>query len=152
MGRRRKVMFARLIGAGIMALIAPATIVLAQTDVPDLKGVWIGAIETVRRGEVFEHDDPALETTFGTNQFALTIERQDGRRFAGTWATVRATDPLIGMFRLDGKRLHMVDNDGTFTGELLGPDEMEVCRTEVTPHSMVISCGTFVREPEVQPE
>jgi hypothetical protein len=39
----------------------------------------------------------------------------------------------------------MVDNDGTLTGELLGRDEMEVCRTEVTPHSMNVYCATLAR-------
>ena len=76
----------------------------------------------------------------------ITLEQQEGRRFAGTRASARATDPLIGMMGSDGKRLHMVDNDGTLTGELLGSDEMEVCRTEVTPQSMIVSCGTFTRE------
>jgi hypothetical protein len=57
----------------------------------------------------------------------------------------RASDPLIGRIRSDGRRLHMVDNDGTLTGELLGPDEMEVCRTEVTPHSMNVYCATLTR-------
>ncbi len=40
----------------------------------------------------------------------------------------------------------MVDNDGTVTGELLEPDEMEVCRTEVAPDSMTVLCGIFTRE------
>jgi hypothetical protein len=48
-----------------------------------------------------------------TIPFTITIERQDGYRFAGTWVSPRATYPLIGMFRSDGKRLYMVDNDGT---------------------------------------
>ena len=39
----------------------------------------------------------------------------------------------------------MVDNDGTLTGELLGPDAMEVCRTEVMPKSMAVYCTTFTR-------
>jgi hypothetical protein len=39
----------------------------------------------------------------------------------------------------------MVDNDGTLAGELVGPDELEVCRTEVTPESMGVICGVFIR-------
>jgi hypothetical protein len=39
----------------------------------------------------------------------------------------------------------MVDDDGTLTGELLGPDGMELCRTEVTPHSMNVYCATLTR-------
>ena len=146
-------MVTRLIGAGIIiaALLAPATIASAQSDVPDLKGRWTGTTEVVLRSKVSEHINPTGQTTFTTIPFTIMIERQDGYRFAGTWASARATDPLIGMFRSDGKRLHMVDNDGTLTGELLEPDEMEVCRTEVAPDSMTVLCGIFTREREVRP-
>ncbi len=141
-------MVTRPIGAGIIiaALLAPATIASAQSDVPDLKGRWTSTTEVVLRSEVSEHTDPTGQTTFTTIPFTITIERQDGNRFAGTWTSARATDPLIGMFRSVGKRLHMVDNDGTVTGELLEPDEMEVCRTEVAPDSMTVLCGIFTRE------
>ena len=141
-------MLARLINAGIItALLALATIASAQNAVPDLKGKWTGAVETVRRGEVFEHyTGSSPEVTFGSRNYTITFDQQEGRRFAGTRASARATDPLIGTVGSDGRRLFMVDNDGTLTGELLGSDEMEVCRTEVTPQSMVVSCGTFTRE------
>jgi hypothetical protein len=139
-------MLARWIGTGIIAaLLAPATFALAQTDVPDLKGSWSGTAEIVHRSEVAEHIDPAAEPSFPTLPFTITIEQQQGRGFAGSLASARATDPLIGMLRSDGRRLHMVDNDGTLTGELVGRDEMEVCRTEVTPQSMNVYCATLTR-------
>ena len=139
-------MLARWIGTGIIAaLLAPATVASAQTDVPDLKGAWSGTAEIVHRSEVAEHIDPAAKPSFLTLPFTITIEQQEGRRFAGSLASARASDPLIGRIRPDGRRLHMADNDGTLTGELLGPNEMEVCRTEVTPHSMNVYCATLTR-------
>jgi hypothetical protein len=139
-------MLARWIGTGIIAaLLAPATVASAQTDVPDLKGSWSGTAEIVHRSEVAEHIDPSAKPAFLTLPFTITIEQQEGRGFAGSLASARASDPLIGRIRSDGRRLHMVDNDGTLTGELLGPDEMEVCRTEVTPHSMNVYCATLTR-------
>ena len=140
-------MLSRWIGTTIIAaLLAPATLASAQTDVPDLKGTWTSTTEVALRSKASEHIDPTgAETTFTTIPFTITIERQDGRRFAETWRSARATDPLIGIIRSDGKRLHMVDNDGTLAGELVGADEMEVCRTEVTPESMAVICGVFMR-------
>jgi hypothetical protein len=139
-------MLARWIGTGIIAaLLVPATIAFAQTNAPDLKGGWSGTAEIVHRSEAAEHVDPTAEPSFRTLPFTITIEQQEGRRFAGSLASARASDPLIGMIRSDGRRLHMVDNDGTLTGELLGPDEMEVCRTEVTPHSMNVYCAMLTR-------
>ena len=142
-------MLARWIGTSIItASLAPATIASAQSDVPDLKGTWSSTTSVVLRSQASEHIDPTGgETTFTTLLFTITIERQDGHRFAGSWTSARASDPLIGVIRSDGKRLHMVDNDGTLTGELVGPDEMEVCRTEVTPESMAVICGVFLRGP-----
>ena len=139
-------MLARWIGTGIIAaLLAPATLASAQTDVPNLKGTWTSTTEVALRSKASEHIDPTGETTFTTIPFTITIERQDGRRFAGSWTSARASDPLIGIIRSDGKRLHMVDNDGTLAGELVGADEIEVCRTEVTPESMAVICGVFMR-------
>ena len=139
-------MLAQWIGTGIMAALhAPATVASAQTDVSDLKGSWSGTAEIVHLSEVSEHVDPSAEPSFTTVPFTIAIEQQEGRRFAGSLTSARASDPLIGMIRSDGRRLHMVDNDGTLTGELLGPDEMEVCRTEVTPHSMNVYCAMLTR-------
>ena len=114
-------MLARWIGTGIIAaLLAPATIAFAQTNVPDLKGNWSGTAEIVHRSEVAEHIDPTAKPSFPTLPFTITIEQQEGHGFAGSLASARASDPLIGRIRSDGRRLHMVDNDGTLTGELLG--------------------------------
>ena len=133
-------MLARWIGTGIIvALLAPATVASAQTDVPDLKGSWSST------AEVAEHVDSTAKPSFLTLPFTITIEQQEGRGFAGSLASARASDPLIGRIRSDGRRLHMVDNDGTLTGELRGPDEMELCRTEVTPQSMNVYCATLTR-------
>ena len=134
-------------GAGLLvALLGSATVGSAQTAVPDLKGSWSGVAEIVIRSEVAEHVAPSSEASFVTLPFTITIEQQQGHAFSGTLASTRATDPLIGMVRSDGRRLHMVDNDGTLTGDILGPDEMEVCRTEVTPQSMSAYCSTFTRK------
>ena len=139
----------RLIGVGtFVTLLALATGASAQSPMPDLKGVWTGQVSYVRRGKS-EHREPPSEpdATFGgPYEFTITIERQDGSRLAGTWSSARATDPLLGVIRPDGRRIHMVDDDGTFTIELHGSDEMEVCRTEVTPESMSALCGTLRRK------
>ena len=141
-------MLARWIGTGIIAaLLALSTGASAQTNVPDLKGSWSGTAEIVHRDEVAEHIDPSVnKPAFLTLPFTITIEQQEGRGFAGSLASARATDPLIGRVRSDGRRLHMVDDDGTLTGELVGPDEMELCRTEVTPHSMNVYCAMLTRK------
>jgi hypothetical protein len=63
----------------------------------------------VHRSEVAEHVAPTTKPAFVTLPFTITIEQQEGPGFAGTLASARASDPLIGRIRSDGRRLHMVD-------------------------------------------
>ena len=118
----------------------------AQTAAPGLVGTWTGIMEGVVAGSRHEHTDPAAAPRFDAAPFILTVERQEGRRFVGTWASARATDPLIGIARAGGRRLEMVDDDGALTAELHGPDEMEICRNEVGPDSGFVGCGVFTRQ------
>ena len=73
-------MLARWIGTGIIAaLLAPATVASAQTDVPDLKGSWSGTAEIVHRSEVAEHVDPTAEPSFRTLPFTIEPSRSQSR-------------------------------------------------------------------------
>jgi hypothetical protein len=128
-------------------IVLASTAVMAQTAAPGLVGTWTGIMEGVVAGSRHEHTDPATEPRFDAVPFILTVERQEDRRFVGTWASTRATDRLIGMARAGGRRLEMVDDDGVLTAELHGPDEMEVCRHEVGPDSGFVGCGMFTRQP-----
>ena len=89
-------MLARWIGIGIMAaLLAPATVASAQTDVPDLKGSWSGTAEIVHRSEVAEHVVPSAKPSYVTLPFTITIEQQEGRGFyweLGECASLRSAD------------------------------------------------------------
>ena len=60
-------MLARSIGTGIVAaLLTPATVASAQTNVPDLKEGWSGTAEIVHRSEVAEHVAPSAKPSFVT--------------------------------------------------------------------------------------
>jgi hypothetical protein len=55
-------------------------------------------------------------------------------------------DPLLGIFQADRKTIHMVDDDGTFSGTLTAPDTMEVCRAEVDADSRGVYCYSLTRQ------
>ena len=55
-------------------------------------------------------------------------------------------DPLLGVIRGDRATVLMVDDDGTFTALLTGPDALEMCRTEVTDHSQLVGCRQLTRQ------
>src|ERR687883_421169 len=75
------------------------TPVLAQTpaqgSIPDLRGTWKGESESVvfGAGNHPHHGSGQREseTRFTSQTFTMTIDKQDGRRFAGTFSSQRST-------------------------------------------------------------
>ncbi len=55
-------------------------------------------------------------------------------------------DQLLGVIRADQKNLLMIDDDGTFLATLMGPDTMEMCRTEITFNSHLVGCRQLSRQ------
>ena len=123
----------------------------ALKDIPDLKGAWMQNGERggmVRQGNRWEHGAPPTngEVVFGNPlTWTLTIERQEGAAFSGTWASQNHTDPMVGVVSADGKTLYLADDNGSMHGELRGPDQMEICRSLAEPDRMLAFCRLFAR-------
>jgi hypothetical protein len=132
-----------LVVAGVLAASGSA---FAQQPYPDLKGTWTGQTQSILQGKT-EHFPDTGETRFVEAAWTLVIDRQEGNRFTGTRARKEGTrrDPVLGVIRADRRTIHIVDDDGTFLGILSGPGAMEVCRTEVTATSRIVSCAEFTR-------
>jgi hypothetical protein len=134
-----------------VAGVAMAQAVPAPKDIPDLKGKWVETGErsgVVRRGNRWEHKSPPTngEVVFGDPlTWTVTVERQEGVVFSGTWASQNNTDPMVGAVSADGKTLYLVDDNGPMHGELRGPDKMEICRSLVEPDRMLAFCRIFER-------
>ncbi len=136
-----------LIVAGFLAASSPAAV--AQQPYPDLKGTWIGQLQSITQGKT-EHWPNTGETgpVFREGSWTMVIDRQEGNRFTGSQGQTAGTrrDPVLGVIRADRKTIDMVDDDGTFSATLTGPDAMEQCRTEVTAVSGNVSCAEFTRQ------
>ena len=135
-----------LIVAGFLAASGAAG---AQQPYPDLQGTWTGQVQAVTQRKT-EHFPDTGETGPVFREFSVTmvIDRQEGNRFTGTQGRTEGTrrDPVLGVIQADRKTIHMVDDDGTFSATLTGPDAMEQCRTEVTAVSGNVSCAEFTRQ------
>ena len=135
-----------LIVAGALVVSGLA---VAQEPYPDLKGTWIGHTYPLTQGKT-EHYAQAgeAEAVFQDASWTLTVDRQEGSRFTGTRGLTEGTrrDPILGVIRADRRTIHMVDDDGTFQVTLTAPNAMEVCRTEVTAVSQILSCAEFDRQ------
>jgi hypothetical protein len=131
---------------GFLAASSPA---VAQQSYPGLKGTWIGPGQSVTQGKM-DHWPNTGETgpVFREGSWTLVVDRQEGNRFTGSYGLTEGTrrDPILGVIRADQRTIHMVDDDGTFLTILTGPDAMEMCRTEVTAASRLVSCRQLTRQ------
>jgi hypothetical protein len=124
--------------------VAPAA---AQTAVPDLRGTWKGESQSIVRGGAHPHHPgtPADEPRLHSTPFTLTIDKQDGRRFSGTFSSARANDPVIAVISHDGT-IFLVDDDGYTRGQMLAPNRMEVCYMHLSSAVRVASCTELTKQ------
>ena len=71
--------------------------------------------------------------------FTLTVDKQDGRRFSGTFASPRNSEQVIAVISRDGS-IYLADDEGYTRGTLLAPDRMELCFLYVSVSARVASC------------
>jgi hypothetical protein len=136
-----------LVAAGFLAASSPAAV--AQQPYPDLEGTWTGPGQSVTLSTTDHWPDAgAAEPALREGAWTLVVDRQEGNRLMGWHGLTDGTrrDPVLGVIRADGKTIHMVDDDGSFLTLLTGPDTLEMCRTEVTAASMLVSCRQLTRQ------
>jgi hypothetical protein len=95
----------------------------AQTSFPDLHGTWRGDSESIisDSGNPHHPGPSQSEPRLTSVPFTLTIDKQDGRRFSGTFSSPRDAESVIGVITR-ASNLLFVDTDGYASGTLLGPD------------------------------
>lgn len=130
----------------LAALVASPA--LAQTNFPDLRGTWKGDSESMVAGSGNTHhagspQDPPRLTTLS---FTLTIDKQDGRRFSGTFTSPRSTEPLVGVISRTGT-IFVADTDGYTFATLLAPDRLEFCYLQSGTNNRVASCTELKKQP-----
>jgi hypothetical protein len=122
----------------------------AATNPPNVIGTWkpTGDSAAARVGE-------ALAGWAATPQADLTVrfapsvivDQQQGRSVAGRLLLADGkTEPLVGVFKRDGKHIIMSSASGAATGDLFG-GEIEWCWTDTVPSIIVAVCHMLRKEP-----
>lgn len=124
---------------------APAA---AQTTVPDLRGTWTGESESVVLGDGNSHHpaNQAADARFSSVKFTMTIDRQEGRRFTGTFASAASSKLVIAIVSRAGA-IYMVDDDGDDSGTLLAANRMELCYRHRSATARIVSCTELTKQP-----
>lgn len=123
---------------------APAA---AQTAVPDFRGTWKGDSESIVMAGANPHHLAAKsnEPRHSSVPFTLTIDKQNGRRFSGTFSSPQHTETVIAVASRNGT-IYMVDDDGYTVGTMLAPNRMELCYMMRSGASRVASCAELTRQ------
>ena len=89
---------------------------------------------------------PSATPRLNSIAFTLTVDRQDGRRFSGTFSSVRGNDPIIGVISRGGT-IFVVDDDGYTVGTVLSPNKVELCYMMLSPATRIASCTELTKQP-----
>jgi hypothetical protein len=123
-------------------LVLPALPAASQTAPPDLRGIWKGESESLVLGGGNPHHPAAQANApeLRSVPFTLTIDRQDGRRFSGTFSSPRSSEKVIAVISRGG-------DEGYTNGTLLAPNRMELCYLHVSSAARVASCAELTKQP-----
>ena len=119
----------------------------AQTAIPDLSGTWKGESESIVLGGGNPHHTPtqANEPQLRSVPFTLTIDKQDGRRFSGTFSSARSSEKVVAVISRSGT-IFLADDEGYTDGTMLAPNRMELCYLHVSSASRIASCVELTKQ------
>ena len=120
---------------------------LAQSPFADLRGIWKGESESIASGSGNTHHSKSSQSPRLTSvSFTLKIDKQDGRRFSGTFSSARSIEPIIGVISRNGT-LYVVDTDGYTFGTVLAPNQLELCYLQLKSDARIASCTEMTKQP-----
>ena len=104
-----------LLTAALLAAL-PAMPAASQTAIPDLRGTWKGESESLVLGGGNPHHPAAQanEPELRSVPFTLTVDKQDGRRFSGTFSSPRSREKVIAVISRGGT-IFLADDEGYTT-------------------------------------
>ena len=98
------------------------------------------------RGNPHHRDQRAAEPRLSSVAFTMTIDKQEGRRFSGTFSSPKGTEKIIAVVSRSGTIL-LVDDDGYTLGTMLAPNRMELCYMLQSPATRLASCTELTKQP-----
>jgi hypothetical protein len=133
------VAFCVFTGAALAAEVAP----------PDMRGTWKGNSETiVLGGGNLHHAATATKAApeFRSVPFTMVIDKQDGRRFSGTFASPRKSEKVLAVISRTGAIYMVTDDVGYTVGSILASDRIELCYMHVALNSHISSCTELTKQ------
>lgn len=131
-----------------LATLTAMSSAVAQNAIPDLRGTWKGDSESIvlDGGNAHHPVTAASERELRSVAFTLTIDKQDGRRFSGTFSSARGGSRVVAVMSRSGT-IFLADTEGFSNGTMLAPDRMELCYLKHVPDARIASCVELTKQP-----
>ena len=111
-----------------------------------MRGTWTGDSQSVVIGVAPHHPgNKSGGPQFTSVPFTLVIDKQDGRRFSGTFSSAQHSETVIAVVSRAGT-IFMADDDGYNFGTMLAPDRMEICYLHSSSAKRIASCTELTRQ------
>src|SRR5262249_35265830 len=121
----------------------------AQTAIPDLRGTWKGESESIVLGAEHPHHSATQSNApeLRSVPFTLVIDKQDDRRFSGTFSSARRTAQVIGIISRSGA-IFLADSEseGHSNGTMLASNRLELCYLHASSAVKVASCTELTKQ------
>jgi hypothetical protein len=132
----------------VLFVFTAAPAAAQQSAIPDLRGTWNGNSESIILGAGNPHHAaaPSDQPRLNSVAFTVTIDKQDGRRFSGTFSSARGNDKFVAVISRNNTIL-LVDDDGYTVGTVLAPNRMEWCYMHLSQGTRVASCTELTKQP-----
>jgi len=87
----------KLVWIVVLATLTAAPAAAQQGAIPDLRGTWKGQSESIILGTGNPHHaaPPSTEPRLNSVAFTVTIDKQDGRVFSGTFSSPRSDEKFV---------------------------------------------------------
>ena len=132
----------------VFATLSAAPAAAQQSAIPDLRGTWKGESESIILGAGNPHHaaPPSSEPRLNSVAFTMTVDKQDGRRFSGTFSSARGNEKFVAVVSRNNTIL-LVDDDGYTIGTILAPNRMELCYMHLSQATRLASCAEMTKQP-----
>jgi hypothetical protein len=136
--------------AAVAMLVCSTIGAAAQGDIPNLVGTWTGTFTGgVRKGggDLAPADATPTFVHEGMNRaYTLKIVEQNGRGIVGSWSSVKGSEDIQGVIRLDNQTVLFVDPDSYQSARILSTSELEFCNQITNAKDRFAFCFLLKRQ------
>ena len=131
----------------LFSFMFTAGICLADSSIPNLLGKWALKGERLVVGKTGAPESKTASTV-NYHPFAaeITIDKQQGRMFQGTFTRQNETEKIVGIIGMDNKTIHLIDEDGYQDAKIINKNRIQGVHRHFSPTEAAIAVDVWTRK------